>query len=665
MADARAAPKTFKDYQLKFRSSLSNSQLQKFKNLKTVEEKITFVNGLENSPMYPINAQVNRGKDSETAKKLKEQGNGCFQKGKYNDAIRFYSQSILKAPQNGSESNQEMPVYFANRSAALYHLKEYTLALKDIDFAMANNYPKDLQHKLLDRKARCLLALEKFQKACEVFRKTIQALDDAKMPSEKRQKWQKDIQIMLLMLSKDQSSRKKDTTRSKISELKEIKNNTNSEYEALVPGIDIKFAPEMGRFAEAKQDIKAGKILLVEDPHSAVLLQKYQYTHCYHCFKRVKTLYPCPSCDQVIFCSQKCTSDALKYHRIECSILRTLWESEISITCHISLRIIAQHSLGFFLEKKDFLQKTEQPKEITHYKSSDYETVFHLVTHEERRKPEDILNRIHMALFLTKCLKVGGYFGEDCINEKLTNDEIFITKLLLHHLQVSQFNSHEISELRIKNHDLINSSSEFIGGAIYPTLALFNHSCNPGVIRYFDGTRVITRAIRNIRKGEMIAENYGPIFTETEKIERQRVLREQYWFECHCEACTNNWPTMSDMSHEENIRFRCTKKDCRSLILVNQNCDNFIAKCDACSENNNILKALKSLQETNEKFKMAQTLMRLEKVDDVLDIALPILNLLDETLVPPFKDYYLCAQIIRTCFLTKGNIYLENDGNLR
>ena len=66
------------------------------------------------------------------------------------------------------------------------------------------------------------------------------------------------------------------------------------------------------------------------------------------------------------------------------------------------------------------------------------------------------------------------------------------------------------------------------------------------------------------------------------------------------------------------------------------------------------------LQDTDAKFKMAQTLMKLEKVNDVLEIALPILNLLEEILVPPFKDYYLCAQIIRTCFLTKGNVYLEN-----
>lgn len=88
-----------------------------------------------------------------------------------------------------------------------------------------------------------------------------------------------------------------------------------------------------------------------------------------------------------------------------------------------------------------------------------------------------------MALFLLNCLKIGGYFGENKREKNLSQNEIFIAELLLHHLQISQFNSHEVSELHVENDDLINSSSQFIGGAIYPSLALFNHSCNPGVIR--------------------------------------------------------------------------------------------------------------------------------------------------------------------------------------
>lgn len=53
------------------------------------------------------------------------------------------------------------------------------------------------------RKARCLLALNHLKSARESFRQTIQALDEAKLTVERRQKWQRDIQIMLAMLDKN------------------------------------------------------------------------------------------------------------------------------------------------------------------------------------------------------------------------------------------------------------------------------------------------------------------------------------------------------------------------------------------------------------------------------------------------------------------------------
>lgn len=94
----------------------------------------------------------------------------------------------------------------------------------------------------------------------------------------------------------------------------------------------------------------------------------------------------------------------------------------------------------------------------------------------------------------------------------------------------------------------------------------------------------------------MVAENYGPIFTEIKKDNRQRVLKEQYWFDCTCEACSNDWPTISEMYQEANIRFRCTNKECRSPINVNPHMDSFLVVCTKCSQDNNIVSALKSLK---------------------------------------------------------------------
>ncbi len=65
------------------------------------------------------------------------------------------------------------------------------------------------------------------------------------------------------------------------------------------------------------------------------------------------------------------------------------------------------------------------------------------------------------------------------------------------------------------------AESNFIGAGIYPTLAMFNHSCDPSIVRFYVEDVVCVQAIKNIRKGEEICENYGPIFFHSNKEDRQ------------------------------------------------------------------------------------------------------------------------------------------------
>ena len=66
----------------------------------------------------------------------------------------------------------------------------------------------------------------------------------------------------------------------------------------------------------------------------------------------------------------------------------------------------------------------------------------------------------------------------------LNEQERWIGALLLKQLQLVQFNAHEVSDLQIAHSGTIeNAKSVFLGAAIYPTVALFNHSCEPGIVR--------------------------------------------------------------------------------------------------------------------------------------------------------------------------------------
>lgn len=96
-----------------------------------------------------------------------------------------------------------------------------------------------------------------------------------------------------------------------------------------------------------------------------------------------------------------------------------------------------------------------------------------------------------MTRYLLRCLDKADYFKT---SENKENSKLLIGCLILHTLQLVQFNCHEVSELHInptssssiQNKDN-NSKKEWvacIGAALYPTLALFNHSCDPSIIRY-------------------------------------------------------------------------------------------------------------------------------------------------------------------------------------
>ena len=230
---------------------------------------------------------------------------------------------------------------------------------------------------------------------------------------------------------------------------------------------------------------------------------------------------------------------------------------------------------------------------------------------------------------------------------------------MYHNLQVMQFNAHEISELQLKDKTDAGNSA-FIGGGIYPTVAFFNHSCDPGVVRYFNGNVIQLRAIKPIAEGQVIAENYGPIFTQMPKEERQQQLLRQYHFNCMCTPCMENWPTFKEMD-DSHLRFRCDglNRSCKNVLKVPLDVNDFMMKCSECGEHTNIMKGLKSLQDTDMLFKTATRLHETGDSKSALTKYVETLDILDQSLVPPFRTYHLTQQGIKRCITEFGNkVYL-------
>lgn len=118
--------------------------------------------------------------------------------------------------------------------------------------------------------------------------------------------------------------------------------------------------------------------------------------------------------------------------------------------------------------------------------SHEYRRVYCMVRHEKQRPTYSFLEYAFMSTFLVKFLDANHYFDSDITTktEDLNdNDKNFIGGLILRNLQILQFNSHEVFDL-LKSNKTGARQTVAIGAALYTTLAFFNHSCNPSIVRW-------------------------------------------------------------------------------------------------------------------------------------------------------------------------------------
>ena len=56
------------------------------------------------------------------------------------------------------------------------------------------------------------------------------------------------------------------------------------------------------------------------------------------------------------------------------------------------------------------------------------------------------------------------------------------------------------------------------------------------------GTHGVWRALKTIFPNEKVYDNYGRHYHVEDKNTRQQMLAAQYFFDCNCSACKEDWP---------------------------------------------------------------------------------------------------------------------------
>ncbi|CAG5104236.1 Similar to Smyd4: SET and MYND domain-containing protein 4 (Mus musculus) [Cotesia congregata] len=395
-----------------------------------------------------------------------------------------------------------------------------------------------------------------------------------------------------------------------------------------LPGIsklvEIQETIEAGKHAVAADDVRIGDVLAHEAPLASCLLPE------------LRAPLGCSVCSSVAFCGKNCRDEALQtYHKYECKLLVLLIGSGMSILSMLALRMVTQVGLQGCLQlfqrvcekdsavnnvnsekcqgnlsksskrrlrKKKLKESSQQASPDNHFsvktekEFSKRENVddraYDLVTLDSKRTNLDFFERTLMAIFLVKCLQ-RVEFLENTSQDSPTGNEVAVAALLLRNLQLLQFNAHEIFETRVSNeHRFRGSKTVYLGVAIYPGVARFNHDCYPAVTRYFSGRDIVIRATRPLTKGQVIAENYGPIFTKRSFKERQRNLEGRYWFKCTCDPCKQDW-----LKFEELIN--CSPK---ISIMSLSHCEENYSQGLASMEQENPDEAIEKITKALDKF---------------------------------------------------------------
>lgn len=193
----------FRGLYLNILNSCPPDEVQRFERLRDDESRIIFMMNRQTYKDLTF-TRVADARTETNALQMKKSGNGAFLAKNWQLALDFYNKCVLNTPTGNGEviiyysliSNAEfkfgapheniynpnihfvcfhnklaeqLAIALANRSAALYHLEKYDLALNDIALA-EQAYPKEIMYKLKERAARCHLANKNLESALKAFK---------------------------------------------------------------------------------------------------------------------------------------------------------------------------------------------------------------------------------------------------------------------------------------------------------------------------------------------------------------------------------------------------------------------------------------------------------------------------------------------------------------
>lgn len=299
---------------------------------------------------------------------------------------------------------------------------------------------------------------------------------------------------------------------------KSLENHPKLSYEAdanfpsLANVLELKQNEEFGRYFVAKCDIPIGKIVLAEESFIGIRKEN-PWTYCVECLRMRTNLIPCQLCATTVFCSQKCMAKNVT-HKWECGTKFNSFDCEIKFQVQAIFFAIDtfDNNVDELIEFIENILCDNAENEAISLLDSKSKYHFFFKLSKSLPHDDDILLVYKIYTDLMKIPKIAMLF--DC-DEKRT----FLAHLVAHHFLVILNNAHG------------NKSYQAIGGVF----SMFNHSCTPNLMQFFDGKQHLVTT-RNVRKGDQLFISYLGKQKQSHE-QRQEIFKSKWNFVCNCERC--------------------------------------------------------------------------------------------------------------------------------
>lgn len=404
----------------------------------------------------------------------RKQGDELFHQKKWYEAMKIYNQSLCLAEIRSSN----LGIGYAKRAQCFYQLKMYENCLLDLDLARFANYPRP-SYELLDiREVECLKLIEE-------------------RPADSNEGLKAPIVPSLSFKPHDSYP--------EMANVLEIERNKDSDWQIV-----------------AKEDIKVGKIVLVEKSFISMLNQSYD--KCCVCSRTLTNLLPCNKCSKVLLCP-KCHCG--KIHDVECDAEMLFFGNYHSVSDVFRSILLA---MSIFKNADDLMNFVK--KVVTGDLSQVPDTISDLKT-----KYRGFLHFAHDSVDLIECGPIAFILFNTLMGHCVVQ-QFFRTAQ--HHRFLMHLTFHHQAALKV-----CGVASPVIGydnqiEEIDYNLILgvnLNHSCAPHLaLKMVEGFAIMI-TLRPIRKGERVLLAFNELHVFGELEERQQGLLEELGYECDCVRC--------------------------------------------------------------------------------------------------------------------------------